>query len=400
MLVGFKIVAAIEYCVSAEVRQAQKEYESRLDAALEEIGRLGSVQSSMALKLTMRQIRTLRQADRDENALAIFRTNFPDVANKSDEEVHLLIAELNNIERKAGRAEVMKTKIIKSNIHTVLKPLDKEWNTRFGVGLMQTSPSIIQERANDLLKVRVENQKQFDVWQGKVFELFVDALVFRGYAGRERKPVGTVDPGQLRLYRRNWSEWCERNSLRVLESASRTSVEELTKDRTRSYNINAELRRQARLQQSIMEKVRREYEALEKQLETVDLPSKPSDPKSADLPPSASPYKVVLRQKGENELEAERSWASRDLLTVQLLNWLDSITKAWGEDPQNCLMTLYCQNKSGTFKVDLLASSLQEASDKILGVVSSNPEDPGTRSPNELLDEDWFPVRGGSRRSA
>jgi hypothetical protein len=377
MLTGSQIAAAIEYGVSVEVREAQKEYETRLEAALEEIGRLGSIQSSMALKLTMRQIRTLRQKDRDENALAIFRTNFPEFAYKSDSEVHLIIAELNNIERTAGRADVMKTKIIRSNIHTVLKPLDHEWNSRFGMGVMQISPSIIQKKAQDLLMARVESSKQFDVWQGKVFELFVDALVFRGYAGRESKPVGSVDPGQLRLYRRNWSEWCQKNSFKVMDFASKKTIEELTKDRTRTYNINAELRRQTKLQANLFRgELMRNYKELQQEKRIADRESskRPKQGESSQI--GDQRFKILLSLPEKESFSAERVWNSGADLKSQLVDWLDAIIRIWGEPQSPIRVTFESTSPSSVFKVDFSANSTKEVLDKVRAMVSTSGDLP------------------------
>jgi hypothetical protein len=370
MLIGSQIAAAIEYGVAVEVREAQGAYETRLEAALEEIGRLGTIQSSMALKLTMRQIRTLRQRDRDENALAIFRTNFPEFEYKPDEEVRQIITELNDIERKAGRAELMKTKIMKSNIHTVLKPLDHEWNSRFGMGLMQMSPSIVQKRANDLLTVRVESPRQFDVWQGKVFELFVDALVFNGYAGRDTKPVGTVDPGQLRLYRRNWSEWCEKNSYTVLEFASRKTIEELTKDRTRNYNINAELRRQTKIQQSLfLGEFKRGYKELQQQKKTEVRNLDNGKSQDNETLSSASNFKVCLRLVDNFDLSAERVWNTEEALKLQLMAWVDAIRRVWGATDSPIRVTLESNSSSGVSRVEFLATFSREVLEKISAIV-------------------------------
>jgi len=369
MLIGSQIAAAIEYGVAVEVREAQGAYETRLEAALEEIVRLGTIQSSMALKLTMRQIRTLRQRDRDENALAIFRTNFPEFEYKPDEEVRQIIAELNDIERKAGRAELMKTKIMKSNIHTVLKPLDHEWNSRFGMGLMQMSPSIVQKRAKDLLTVRVENPRQFDVWQGKVFELFVDVLVFNGYAGRDTKPVGTVDPGQLRLYRRNWSEWCEKNSYKVLEFASRKTIEELTKDRTRTYNINAELRRQTKVQANLLRgEIMRSFKDLqqEKKIEDRNNSKRSKQLESSML--EDNQYKIKISLPEKSDFAAERVWNNSADLKLQFVEWLDAIGKIWGVSDSVIRITFESLSPSSSSTVEFSAISSKEAFDKVCAV--------------------------------
>lgn len=374
MSTGYQVAAAIEYGVSIEVRETQKSYESRLELELEQIGRLGTIQSSMALKLTMRQIRTLRQKDRDENALAIFRSNFPESSNKSDEEIHLIIAELNNIERKAGRAEVMKTKIIRSNIHTVLKPLDEEWTSRFGIGLLQMSPSKIQARAEELLRVRVESAREFDVWQGKVFELFVDALVFRGYAGLETKPVGTVDPGQLRLYRRNWSEWCEKNSSKVLELASQKSIKELTENRTRSYNINAELRRinlfKSKLLHERMEEVTKALSNEEPTNKFVfsDIAATAN---SSTLD-HASEYQLKVALSSNQSFQAERLWADREDVLTQFESWVSSLLSVWSYDGTGLLITLNSKSAKGISKVEFQAISAPDALYKIKTLVTTS----------------------------
>jgi hypothetical protein len=372
MTTGYQIVAAIEYGVSMEVREIQENYETQLELELEQIGRLGAIQSSMALKLTMRQIRTLRQKDRDENALAIFRTNFPEVSNKSDHEIRVIIEELNNIERKAGRAEVMKTKIIRSNIHTVLKPLDEEWTSRFGIGLLQISPSIIQTRAEELLRVRVQNSRQFEVWQGKVFELFVDALVFRGYAGRESKPVGTIDPGQLRLYRRNWSEWCEKNSSKVLELASQKSIKELTENRTRSYNINAELRRINLFKsKNLHERIEEVSKVLSK-----DEPANKfvlggmSDLATLSTLGEASEYRLKVELSKNQSFQAERLWADRDDVLNQFESWVSSLLSVWGYDGTGMLIILNSRSAKGLSKVEFQAMSAPDALNKIRTLVT------------------------------
>jgi len=107
---------------------------------------------------------------------------------------------------------------------------------------MQRPADETQARASELLAERVSSVADFDGWERKVFALFEDVLVYNGTA-IGMKPAGTIDPRQLRLYKRNWMNWCDLNRQRVVETMSNRDIDLESKPRTRTYNLSSQGRR-------------------------------------------------------------------------------------------------------------------------------------------------------------
>jgi hypothetical protein len=402
MSTGHLASLAIEFLIRSDADSAQKNYENELKSQTRRLCEEFGLESNSALEVTLKQLRTLRLQEREVKALLIFRSNFPELNGEPDSKVIELIRRLESIERESGRLEVVKARVLRSNIHTVLKPLDHSWNTRFGLDQMQRPAEEAQAMAAALLAERVSSVDDFNGWERKVFALFESVLVYDG-PDINLKPAGTIDPRQVRLYKRNWMNWCDVNKSRVIETMNNREIDLESKPRTRTYNLNSQLRRQkaSNIQKSInMEMVL--LEQLQKQIYEESKQNSSSDRKAelmevykqnsarlailhkelqveremmlqgglTALPKqeTVQSYKTLVRRLGNEDLEGERTWQSKQELMSGFGPWVASLQRVWEDAASQLVITL--ESHSENSKVLFAASSYTSAEQKIKSLVS------------------------------
>lgn len=390
---------AIEFLIRSDADQTQENYERELQQEIRKLCNEFRLQSDSALSITLKQLRGLRLQEREAKALTVFRANFPELSGKHDSKVLELLGRLEGVERDAGRLEVIKAKVLRSNIHTVLKPLDHSWNTRFGLDQMQKPAEETQARASELLAERVASVEDFDGWERKVFALFEGVLVFDG-TEIDLKPAGTIDPRQLRLYKRNWMNWCDVNRQRVIETMNNRDIDLESKPRTRTYNLNSQVRRLRtsniqksinmeivmleRLQKQIYEETERNNSSerksqlmevykqnsarlalLQRELQSERAPAYQNG--LMPLPTSAADksFKILVRRNGHEEFEGERTWRSKQDLLIEFGLWLISLQKVWDDSTTDLIISFESESPSGLTKVVFGTSSVAQAQEKI-----------------------------------
>lgn len=390
---------AIEFLIRSDADQTQENYEKELQQRIRKLCDDFNLKSDSALGVTLKQLRSLRLQEREETALAIFRANFPELNGEPDSKVLELLGRVDDVERAAGRLEVVKARVLRSNIHTVLKPLDYSWNTRFGLDQMQRPADETQARASEILSERVNSVADFDGWERKVFALFEDVLV---YSGNEvdMKPSGTIDPRQLRLYKRNWTNWCDLNRHRVVETMSNRDIDLESKPRTRSYNLNSQVRRLKtsniqksinmeivmleQLQKQIYEETQKNNSSgrrselmdvykqnsvrlamLQKELESERAPAYQNGLMPLPTPDAVRSFKISIKRNGQEEFEGERTWRGKQELLAEFGPWLISLQRVWEDSTTELTISFEAQTPSGLSKVVFGSSSLAQAKDKI-----------------------------------
>jgi len=390
---------AIEFLIRSDADRTQENYEKELQSQTRRLCKEFGLESSSALEVTLKQLRTLRLQERELKALLIFRANFPELNGEPDSKIIELLRRLEGVERDSGRLEVVKAKVLRSNIHTVLKPLDHSWNTRFGLDQMQRPAEEAQAMAAALLAERVSSVDDFHEWERKVFALFESVLVYDG-PDIDLKPGGTIDPRQVRLYKRNWMNWCDVNKSRVIETMNNREIDLESKPRTRTYNLNSQLRRQkaSNIQKSInMEMVL--LEQLQKQIYEESKQNSSSDRKAKlmevykqnsarlailqrdlqterALPYQIGPmplptseivqnFKILVKRNGHDEFEGERTWRRRQDLLSEFAPWLHSLQRVWDDSITDLIISFESESISGVTKVVFGTSSADKAADKI-----------------------------------
>jgi hypothetical protein len=400
MSTGKRAMLAIEFLIRSDAVRTQEKYENELSKHVKKFCLNHSLASPVAVTITLKQLRTLRSSERESKALAAFRANFPELNSQPDAHILELLGLLEGLERESGRLEVVKAKVLRSNIHTVLKPLDSSWNTRFGLDQMRSigvSPELVQSRANELLEEVVTSESSLDQWERKVLDLFKDSLV---YQGLDEKPIGTIGLRPFRLYRHNWTEWCHENRTRVMDTMNDRGVDLESKPRTRNYNLNSQLRKEKAsnthkiiyMQRDLLDRLQKQiYEVpegpessirkaelidlykqntyklalLEKELQVErELESKISL-SSASNPQVKANFKLVVRRRGFEDLEGEKVWRRKEDLINEIGPWLKSLQEVWDDSTSDLVISFESETEAGANKVMFGTSSLSNAADKI-----------------------------------
>lgn len=312
MTQGRYYVEAIDLLLDAELHRINQERDEQVVSAIKDLVQpLGIDPRSRRLAGALRSIRTLRPGEDEERRLKVFKDRFVEFRLMGDAELSRLVVRLE--ERASDIDSTLysaRTRI--STISTVMRPLATKWLERWREQLGDNFDyDGAAKRVNDLIQKDVTTDEQLSSWLQDVFDLFNDLVIFRKPREESlnppKRPMGMVGEANLRIYVRNWAEWCQLNHENLKKRAQQLAEGQVGTAYLSSYRRPVD--------------VRPDYVAPNVQSYQIQQQSTAQ----------GLSYKVTVESTDAGAGEASRSWGSREAVLNEVADWLGIITSLWGE---------------------------------------------------------------------
>lgn len=312
---------------------------------------------------TTRPGKDLAEDEDIERENRIFTDRFPQLARLTAGELQTFISDLRSaISKFDMKLYGERTKL--STISTIIRPLSTKWLERWRI---QRADSFDYDKSvyqvAQMLNREIESESAYFEWMEDIYELFLELVIFRSRSVSNQidipasKPLGMVSESNERIYRRNWTEFRDLMSRRLIDRA-----EEIAGGRFDS-SYNSSYRPQLKASDYVSS-----YEQSSGFNQSPRIEYQ-TPPKFEGAKGSFPTYTVKFEATALGAGEATKVWASKDALRNELARFMQVVADTWGPAGQTIHATFTYDSQQGESSIRIPNKTPTEAAESVISLL-------------------------------
>lgn len=258
-----------------------------------------------------------------------------------------------------------------THILAVFRPFKEKYVASWAKELDFYPAEEIRSRARTLEGVAIMNPFDLDTWVNQVYELFVDASVYKGKLAEEIKqnedarrvrarhvPFGMISESSERIYRQRWLNWFNENEkeLTALVLGGRGMTQENWSEVLKSTSFNS----------THMPSMNFSAPQMQNSISTEAAPMA-----AAASPSPQGQITLNVHSTSNSKLKGQRTWLNEDLALGELELWLGMLDALWQEHAREVSIEVKFVTGTGDSEFTLPAMSVPAATKALPQVIKS-----------------------------